>query len=631
MADARRLKALSMVPPLADEVARQINNAPGAEALQYWEDWDQIAEVDPHRFGAIGLTYDQLVAADGAGMDDVAASNDNAFDQANQMLMARGGGVIRYRGLIYPMSTTKMRGSNVRVEGVGPGNYFPRSAADKKFDGTIFLAYGTGPKVHTFPGITSGELNGGWRPDPENPGEHFKLWTAYNSDASGATPATLKQFSALILDDLADGTGGYFNIRALPWRGTDGVSDYLNPSAPIWGADWDFGYVIRNTEYTQSQKINCMGPWRQAGHALIICATPPGRFARAEKNLISDCLFEGRVGQMCRSFDVWKAVATTSNSVSVAWTSEHYWTNAGTFRGSDGGTYNYTSLTFDSGNLVFGGVTPSPSGILHIRHTSGGLAGTIYQNCMFYDLYPQDGTTAQDNGVMSSGVEISGFPLRGLKYDNSKIHVRGRVLAHVHQCSDLFMPGIQVEGGGYFIASPLASEQSWGPQATYETRWLRIPDSVGFSDGGADLTLFLPRNALVTELQDTPRDGNSGSRIMRALRAGQDYIIRLVTSGRFDVQKPDGSTALRVFPSGNVHIMNSGQLTFNGGNAVINIDDGNALVVRVGTTEIARININGARMSLVGPYADDAAAATAGVAVGQLYRLAGGNITWRQV
>lgn len=31
-----------------------------------------------------------------------------------------------------------------------------------------------------------------------------------------------------------------------------------------------------------------------------------------------------------------------------------------------------------------------------------------------------------------------------------------------------------------------------------------------------------------------------------------------------------------------------------------------------------------------GPYADDAAAATGGVAVGELYRVTGGTVAWRQ-
>lgn len=574
-------------------------------------------------YGARGFTFDELVAADGVGMAAAANANATAFQRANAFLVSIGGGTIFYDGRIYPCSDTMARGSNVRVEGVGTGRYMPQTGVDKDFKGTVFLAYGTGPKVHSFAGITSGELNGGWRPDPDNPGEYFRLWSAYNADAVGTTPATLRQFSVLILDHLHDGAGGWANVTALPWRGTNGVSDYLSTSAPIWGDDWDFGYVIKNTEYVRSWSMNVSGPWRQAAHGFFLTiyeGVLP--YNRGEQNLVEHCQLEGRIGHIVRSIDVWKTTATSSTSVSIAWTNEHYWPSSGQFRGSNGSLYNYTSTAMDGANLVFNGVTPSPSGLAHIRHGSSGLANTCYRQCLTYDLRTPNGSTAQSNGIASSALEVSGFPLRGLKFDNGKHHARGRVIAHLHQTADQGMIGHQFEGGGFLIASPEAAAQSWGPQATYDTRGLRLVSSNGLS-GDVDMRLFTPRNSLADEIQLSPRNDYSGNLLIRALRSGKNLIMAIISGGRWWVQTPEGNEAIsvgetgifevkrtdgtvvvqagstghvsffsaagvelfRVPSSGNPSIRNGAQLSFVGGIARVNYDSGQYFAVREGTSE----------------------------------------------
>lgn len=560
------------------------------DALNWWTAWDQIAEVDPHRFGAVGFTYDQMVAANGAGMAAAAAANDAAFDAANTMLWLRGGGIIRYRGLIYPMAATKIRSSNVRAEGVGTGRYMPQQGSDKDFKGTIFLAYGTGPRVHTFPGITSGELNGGWRPDPDNGGQYFKLWSAYNSDATGTTPATIRQFSVLILDSLHDGAGGWSNITVLPWRGTNGVSDYLLSGAPVWGADWDFGYVIKNTEYVRSSNLNVSGPWREAAHAFFLTIYEGGQqYNRGEQNLVSNCQFEGRIGMLIRAPDVWKTTGVTASTVSIAWTDEQYWpSTGGNFRGSTGAAFTYTSTSLDGANLVFNGVSPNPTGIIHIRHGSSGLANSSYSQCMSYDLRVQNGSTAQSHGIASSCLEVSGNPLRGLKFINSKNHSRGSLIAHLHMTADQTMISHQFEGGGFLIASPEAPAQSWGPQATYETRGLRLVSSNGLS-GDVDLRLFTPRNSLVDELQFSPRNDYSGNLVIQALRAGKNLIASIVSGGRWLVRTPGGNEAIGVSEAGLVEIRRTdGTVSVSAGAS------GHTSFYDAAGTEVFRVNSNGA-------------------------------------
>ena len=590
---------------------------------------DQSLHIPAELFGLVSFTYAQMLSG-ASGMATIANQNSTAIEAANDYLAARGGGVVTLPAGCIPFSRTIRRSTGVRFRGVGAGRYLPFSASDKTFDGTILLAYGTGAKVHTFPGITSGELSGGWRPDPDNAGQTFRLFSAYNSNATGAAPATLRQFSVAILDDLSDGAGGFDGIRVMPWRGINGVSDYLSASAPLWGADWDFGYVCRNTERVENNDFAAVGPWRQAGAALMITLFDGVRFNRAEQNTFRNCLFDGRIGLLVRSLDTWKVTTTTSNAVRIAWTSEHYWPSSGTFRGSNNTTYTYTSTARDGGDLVFNGVTPDPTGIAHIRHASSGLANTVFEKCMAFDLMPQNGTTAQSQGIASSGLEISGFPLRGLQMPNFKVHTRGRVNSHLHAAADLTMPFAQVEGGGFFIASPEAAAQTWGPEAVYDTRNILATDTTGFSDG-VDLRLFTPRNGEVSELQSSPRDNLSGNFVLRALRAGKALIAQILSGSTVDVLRSSGLVHTRFYDNGNVGILNGGQISLIGGVGRINYDTGQFFTIREGTTVRVQVGSSGTRLTLQGPYASDAAAASAGIEIGQLYRTASGGVTWRQV
>ncbi|WP_323008520.1 hypothetical protein [Paracoccus sp. (in: a-proteobacteria)] len=563
-------------------------DAKATDALDSWAAWDAIAEVDPHRFGAVGFTYDELVTANGSGMAAIAAANDAAFIAANALLEQRGGGVIRYRGLIYPFSATLTRGSNVRVEGAGTGRYNPLSVTGRTWDGTTFLFYGEGPKVHSFPGITSGENNGGWIEDPDNPGEYFKLWSAYGGDASGAAPSTLRQFSVAVLDNKLDGSGGFEKIRVLPWRGTDGVSDYLNPSAPVWGANWDFGYVVQNAEYVSCREFHVFGPWREAGHALMLTSTSVGQAGRAERNLFDNCQFEGRIGRLVRAPDVWKVESKTSNSFSVTWTSEHYFPPSGTVRGSDGLDYSYTGLSEAGGVLTFTGVSPDPSPIGHIRVASSGLANTAYNECLFYSLWPQDGSTPESHGISAKAEEVSGFPLRGLKSYNSKHHNRGAVLAHWHMVQDMTLMSHQFEGGGHLIASPQAAQQA-APGATYETRGLRIIGSTGIPNN-ADMRLFKPRNGYVDALQ-SPLGDLSLNYYLQALRDGGKLVLKQRDGSSIEFQNAAGTVLMELLPSGLLKLLNGNQFTFVGGVARINYQSGQYLTIREGTD--VRLNVSG--------------------------------------
>ncbi|WP_457813221.1 hypothetical protein [Sinorhizobium meliloti] len=299
-----------------------IASSSGAWVRQY------DGELSLEWFGAAAYTDEALIALNGAAsIDTQAAANSAALTAADSLAVFLGGARILARGQIYVVNTRYERSDGVYLIGDGVGEWEPiYPARPKTWEGTTLLFKGTGAANLTFDGITSMEHGGGWREDPANPGTYFKIWSAYNSNATGTTPATQKTFSAGVLVKENVRYGGIQNLRICNWVGTNGISDWSNQAMSSLGDDWDFGYLVRNGEYVDDYNIQVVGGWREFAH--FQCATAISD-STAERNRIVRAKFNGRRGVGVRGPDIWKVTATTANSVTIRWSSEIYFSPAG--------------------------------------------------------------------------------------------------------------------------------------------------------------------------------------------------------------------------------------------------------------------------------------------------------------
>lgn len=519
--------------------------------------------VDVEDFGAVAYTKAQLEALNGGpSITTQAAANVTAFQNAMNAMSARGGGAVFCHGQFYVLSARLERPAGVYLIGENVGEWepiFPNRA--KTWTGTTLLFKGTGTRDVTFDGITSMEHGGGWREDPDNPGAYFKLWSAYNSNATGTTAATQRNFSAAILVKENTNYGGLHNLRVVNWTGTNGIADWSNTASTSLGDDWDFGYVLRNAEYADDYNIQVVGGWREAAHAQITTAITD---SRSERNRIVRAKFQGKIGLLIRAMDQWDITATTATTVTIRWTNQIYFNpSGGTFRGSDNATYTYTGVTHtgSDADYVFTGVTPDPSaaGIFHIRHAGAGFGNAEYQDIYAYGLDHQNGGVASAYGLIDSkALEVSGFPLRGIKFRNTKFHTREAVVSHFHITSDLVFIDPQFEGTAHMIASPVTTDQSYAAAPVSDTRGTIMIAGAGVAD--QDLRLFLPRNGFIEELQLSPRSDLNGHANLRPLRSGKEAYIenfdstavfRVFNSGAATVEAGD-ATRMQFFTSGNV-------------------------------------------------------------------------------
>lgn len=547
-------------------------------------------ELSLEWFGAAAYTDEALIALNGAAsVDTQAAANSAALAAADSLAVFLGGARILARGQIYVVNTRYERSDGVYLIGDGVGEWEPiYPARPKTWEGTTFLYKGTGTADLTFDGITSMEHGGGWRENPDSLGTYFKIWSAYNSDATGTTPATQKTFSAGVLVKENVRYGGIQNLRICNWIGTNGISDWSNQASASLGDNWSMGIVRRNGEYCDDYNIQVVGGWREM--AELNCATAISD-STSERNRVVRAKYQGRRGLVVRGPDIWKITATTANSVTIRWSSEIYFNPAGgTFRGSDGVTYTYTGVTHagSDANYVFTGVTPDPAaaGIFEVRHASAGFANTEYQDVYIYGLDHVSGTRAATLGyVDSKALEVSGFPVRGVKFRNPKLHTSEPVCAHSHINQDIIFIDLQPEGGGHFIATPSTADQTaMGVAAPVrETRGLIMIASAGMSDG-VDLRLFTPRSGFIEELQLAPRSDLTGDIVMKPLRSGKQVALQVASGGEAQFRSSAGTVGLRYTDAGALSLEGGGQFTLTGGTARINFQTGQQFTLREGTT-----------------------------------------------
>jgi hypothetical protein len=458
--------------------------------------------------------------------DAQAAANTVAFQKALDDRAALGGGTVYALSQFYVLSGPIRIPSGVSLEGSGVDEWEPIfPARPKRWQGTSVIFIGNGAENVSFHGVTSAEHGGGWRQDPDNPGQYFKLTPFTDRNAAGSTPATPRLFSVAVMNKPGAQYIGVKNLRIVNACGADRISGHSDRNSTDLGAAWDIGLCLKNSEYALIENVQVVGTWREFAHLEI---TEAINESRSERNRRERCKFQGRVGVGIRAPDRWRVTALAANSVSIYFSAESYWPASGTFRGSNNQTYTYTGTSQVGSTFTFTGVTPDPasSGIFQVRHPSAGFGNGEYQDCYIYGLDHVSGSKAHTLGIADSKpLEVSGYPLRGLKFRNFKTHTGEKTILHLHDGQDLTFEDPQVEGGGHLIATPDQFEaDDYCAAPCGETRHLLMDLDTGVAE--MDLRLFTPRSGFVQGLQLAPRSNLTGDLPLRPLRSGRSVLLQ---------------------------------------------------------------------------------------------------------
>ncbi|GEM_PF-1322158 len=480
-----------------------------------------LESVSVEDFGAIGdKSYHPLserfstLAAAQAQYPFVTDLNDSidwAAAQAAVLSFEGRGGVVNATSQFYVHTREVLMPDSVIFRGRGCGSWdivFPERP--KTWGGTNILLYGAGPKTFSRRGITSMSTAGGRRLISGS--DYARLSSLMNEDAMGSTPATPKAFSfGFKGKERTSRYWGVEDVRITPWIGADGTSEYSNQTYSGLASDWDGAICMEDCEYVTLQNVQGVGYFRNYG--LLLANSDFDVFGGQERNRVIGCKFQGVRGISMRSGDVRKVEAITSSTVTILWDAESFWPISGQFTGFPASTfqqYSYTGLTRSGANLLFTGVTPDPTiqnlNQLRAPCRSSGAAGSIFKDTFAHGLDHTSGNKAETFGLSAStAFEISGFPMRGVAFDNFKIQSRETILYFFHDCQDVLMDKCQAEGAGLRIASP-AIAQSTAPAPSGDTRDMRLHSTLGFGAG----SLFTPRST-TNDMEIFNRTGlNSG-------------------------------------------------------------------------------------------------------------------------
>lgn len=369
--------------------------------------------------------------------------------------------------------------------------------------GSVLLFTGTGTRDKTVDFVTESRQCGFDRPNTvrnytNSFDAEYLLADFTNKNASGATPATLRQFSVGVILGTGESDSWYPTVLrqmrvviSCPGPSeTYGVEGYGNQSTIVPFADWDIGVWAKSPWRTRVEYCQVVGYWNIKGllatsMAMDGATTETGGYAEffhIEGGVIQS-------GLSIRSGDVWPITAKTVNTLTIEWTASHRFASSGTLI-TDDGSVTYTGLTYTAGSpntLTFTGCSATTNIVVSgdtrtvIRTTpTAGFANSSINNCEINDfahatrVEEQSPDFAPRQMPIRAAIEISGHPTRGISFNDVSAYGTSPVALHFGNARDIEFYSCYFEPKSYKTTVGGASQTQGaafvcGPKATYST------------------------------------------------------------------------------------------------------------------------------------------------------------------
>ncbi len=536
--------------------------------------------------------------ARGDGVADDTAAIQAALD---------AGACVHFPAGIFRITATLVINDGQHLSGVGPGRWDGVDGVRNTIDagGTILLATGAGPKVHTVKLVTDCRASGGERVN-RNPlnsprDDVYRLLSFRRDDATPASAASLKTFSCAIKTVLGAAGVRISNLRVVNRydTGKGPLSGYHPGGAGLgWGDDWDIGLWLDNAKSCIFDNVFVVGYWRMAAlFDLLAAEESASELSGAEYNRFYQCQFQGHRGVSIRGADLHPVIGVGTRHIDLPAAATHPW------RIDDlGGAIRigptqyrlsrYTPLTVagnGAGNVRLTLAEESAAGGVRVGDlvrigVSNGLAATQFHNCLF--LGPNHfagcrsvGSTlgAEARESVGGAMEISGSGLRGVWFYNCRWRSSDDIGLFLHSCLD-----IRIDGE--FEAPPLpgdaetrepamrliASNETTGRHpVSAATGGLQFGMVNGTrTDFGAEWTAVEARPQRFSGNGDrglfTPQGFIPGPHFHeQTAQGGQDIRLRPGESGDVGLRLPDGSAAVEITRDRRIRI-NGRALELNG-------------------------------------------------------------------
>lgn len=345
-------------------------------------------------------------------------------------------------------------------------------------NGAVFVAMGDTPLTVTMDfcsdgahvGYTRSIAVGDRNASSAAPFTEMRLFDGTNKNAVGATRATLRSLRPFAV--IEDGWNRAYmrNIKIVPScpgsGETYGLNGYIDAATIRTPANYDFGLFYRNAWEIRLEDVKVVGYWREAG----VCnwLPPEPGFTTVtpsnESGLIVNCDIQS--GLLMRSGDLFPVVDKTATEIWVRWSASHRFASTGTIHLTTSDTFTgeaavaYSALAYSTATSPTLGKT-GPWLVFTVASTAaypigakivcipgqGGSSHTSFENCNISDLAHHRGLQNDVNELAGwqtrfrACIEISGAPMRAVRFERCRFSPVGPLALHVGAARDLIFSG----------------------------------------------------------------------------------------------------------------------------------------------------------------------------------------------
>ncbi|HGS5835836.1 TPA: tail fiber domain-containing protein [Vibrio cholerae] len=435
----------------------------------------------------------------------------------------------------------------------------PESITKSMEKGTTILLSGSGAKTHTAINLDKNTpaKTGTFKGEQVT----VELLDFNNGDSVNGAPATPRHFSVGIV---VNRNASLKNIRVVP--NFNGIDGYNDPNTLGLGADWDVGLWIQAANESLIDNVQAVGYFRMVG---TLMTENDGTFtdiANPERCVVNRLRTQGVRGLAIRNSAQWAVISNTADSITCEY--NQYWTltsqNKFELSGSGSQQYTFTGYTQTvPGQITLIGVTPPITGnplALRSPVTGNNFAGTVFNDCVAASLEHRSGSSSVGLGLPEAAAfEISGYPMRGLKFINFKAQTTyDRISAIFGDCRDVKIVNGQIENG--LISAVDRTESRVGYTGTLE--FVAVYDKsgnlvdelftpAGFTNTNTQLITDTDKGASyrppVTGDKNKPVRVRSDDGEIRAEFRNSGEDSKIVTGRNFSVQNSNGESVISLF------------------------------------------------------------------------------------
>ena len=436
--------------------------------------------------------------SDTVSVKDFGAKGDGVTDDAAaiQAAINSDADTVNFPDGIYLVSNEITIPKTKQLKGAGVGHWNGRQPTQlpekHTHSGTAIVLMAGATKTRTIKSISSMKASGG---RIANPSAMAGLNDAYYQLESFLLPSNgareyRKINCGIYISPEARGTT-ISDMRIIPdGRITTNYLDIYNlvgaGADQPWASDWDVGIYNDAAAQVQLNNVQSVGHFRITGYLTTAIESQFGSGAHNPYGAIANnCVFAGFKPLVIRGADNFIVKAVTSSTVEIPWADDHpfdpilsgfFASNKRSFTGF-GHTYTAVEKVNVGGEdrLRFNGVSPDPtinivvSNYIASRGVAGGTSQLTFNNCRLNGIYHPSGYMSHDQRLGSKAfdyaggaIEISGWRLTEINFNNCYAQHNDPVIIHLHECSNINFNDIGLESdtskdgtrGARIISSP---------------------------------------------------------------------------------------------------------------------------------------------------------------------------------